>query len=166
MVCCCTGHRPQGFPWNYNNDIVKQIFYKNELLALIEQLVTEKDMTEFISGMALGADLDFAECVITLRKKYKYIRLRCAVPCRDQTKLWNRSDIVRHNNILKQADNIHILSEYYTRFCMLVRNRYMVDNSDLILAIWNGQCKGGTWYTIDYAKKKNKLIEIFDLNRL
>ena len=83
MICCCTGHRPQRFPWAYNVDKQKHQNYKKELLSIIEYLIKEKDVSEFISGMALGTDSDFAECVLTLRRKYKYIRLRCAIPCRE-----------------------------------------------------------------------------------
>ena len=42
----------------------------------------------------------------------------------------------------------------------------MVDNSDYVLAVWNGEKKGGTWYTIDYARKKNKPVEVLDLNKI
>lgn len=166
MICCCTGHRPQGFPWAYNVDKQKYKNYKKELLSIIEYLIKEKDVSEFISGMALGADSDFAECVLTLRKKYKYIRLRCAIPCRDQTRLWDKKDVLRYEKILKRADCSVVLSEHYTRSCMFERNRYMVDNSDYVLAVWNGEKKGGTWYTIDYASKKNKPIEVLDLNKI
>ena len=38
------------------------------------------------------------------------------------------------------------------------RNEYMVDNSDLVLAFWNGEESGGTYYTLSYAKKKNKRV--------
>ena len=41
---------------------------------------------------------------------------------------------------------------------MQKRNRYMVDKSDIILAIWNGEKSGGTWNTIEYAQKKGKKI--------
>ena len=39
----------------------------------------------------------------------------------------------------------------------------MVDKSELVIAVFNGIEKGGTWYTINYAKNKNKVIEIIDL---
>ncbi len=42
----------------------------------------------------------------------------------------------------------------------------MVDNSDLVLAFWNGENKGGTHNTICYAKKTNKQIEITNLKTL
>ena len=48
---------------------------------------------------------------------------------------------------------------------MLVRNDYMVDHSDLVLAIWNGEQSGGTWHTIEYAKAKGKQVDIIKVDR-
>ncbi len=39
----------------------------------------------------------------------------------------------------------------------------MVDKSELVIAEFNGIEKGGTWYTINYAKKTNTAIELIDL---
>ena len=39
----------------------------------------------------------------------------------------------------------------------------MVDKSELVIAVFNGIERGGTWYTINYAKKKNKQVDILDL---
>ena len=46
---------------------------------------------------------------------------------------------------------------------MFKRNRYMVDKSQMVIAVFNGEEKGGTWYTIKYAKNKNVQTEIIDL---
>lgn len=122
-------------------------------------------ITNFISGMALGADLDFAEIVLKLRKHYP-VTLECAIPCPDQTLMWNGADKLRYESILKSADKINLISERYTPDCMLKRNRYMVDKNEVLIAVFNGVERGGTWYTINYAKKNNKQIEIIDLCKL
>ena len=44
------------------------------------------------------------------------------------------------------------------------RNRYMVDKADLVLAVWNGICSGGTWYTIQYARSLKKPIRYIMLD--
>lgn len=120
----------------------------------------------FPEYMDLGVDMDFAATVMMLRKEYPFIHLHCAIPCRNQTKLWNRHDVARYNKILKQADSSIIFSEEYTRNCMLERNRYMVDKSDYALAVWNGENKGGTWYTMEYATKRHKSVDILRLDEL
>ncbi len=119
-------------------------------------------ITNFISGMALGVDLDFAEIVLNLRKKYS-ITLECALPCPDQTLKWKEKDKLRYNTILKAANIINVVSERYTYECMFKRNCYMVDKSDLVIAVFNGLKKGGTWHTINYAEMQNKYIEFVEL---
>ena len=49
---------------------------------------------------------------------------------------------------------------------MLERNRYMVDRSDYVLAVWNGKQHGGTWYTMGYAIKQQKQLEILRLDEI
>ena len=53
-----------------------------------------------------------------------------------------------------------VLSESYTPSCMAVRNRFMVDNSNVLVACYDGM-SGGTWNTIKYAQKKD--IEVIQL---
>ena len=47
----------------------------------------------------------------------------------------------------------------YGKAAPLKRNEIMVDIADSVLVIWDGNSKG-TKYTIDYAKKRNKPINI------
>ncbi|MDE6597949.1 MAG: DUF1273 domain-containing protein [Clostridia bacterium] len=161
-TCCFTGHRPQGFPFKYGVDKQKHKAYLKMLKGKVELAITQYGITNFISGMAIGTDLDFAEIVLNLRNYYP-ITLECAIPCPNQTLKWNSADKLRYDNILKRADEIHLISKRYTTECMLKRNRYMVDKSELVIAVFNGIQKGGTWYTINYANKENKRIEIIDL---
>lgn len=163
--CCCTGHRPKGFPYLYGKDEQKHKAYLKQLKQKIELAITEYGITNFISGMAIGVDMDFAEIVLKLRNKYP-ITLECAIPCPNQTLKWNSADKLRYERILKCADAVNLVSEWYTPECMLKRNRYMVDSSELVIAVFNGIQKGGTWYTIKYAKSKNKIIELIDLSYL
>ena len=83
--------------------------------------------------MALGVDMDFAELVLLLKDKYN-LTLECAIPCPNQTKMWTKEQIDRYNNI--------------------------IDCADTVLAVWNGEEKGGTWQTINYANRKKKKIDI------
>ena len=47
----------------------------------------------------------------------------------------------------------------YGRAAPLKRNEIMVDIADLTVVIWNGTSRGSK-YTIDYAKKKGKLVKV------
>ncbi len=160
--CCCTGHRPKGFPFAYEKRGREYKAYLKLLKQKTETAITEYGITAFISGMAIGADLDFAEIVLKLRKKYP-VTLECAVPCPNQTLKWNDKDKRRYDGVIKRADKISLISERYTPECMLKRNRYMVDKSDRVIAVFNGKEEGGTWYTIKYAKANDKEIDFIDL---
>ena len=125
----------------------------------IEELI-ESGYTYFISGGARGVDQDFAEVVLRAKRAHPWIQLEIAVPCKNQAARWSESDRLRYFYILEHADKVVTLSEHYTCFCMQKRNEYMVDKSDLVLAYWNGDQTGGTWYTISYAQSLTKKISI------
>ena len=55
--------------------------------------------------------------------------------------------------ILKKADLIREINNHYFTGCYQVRNEWMVDKSNLVISVCNGQ-KSGTKNTIDYAKRK------------
>ena len=164
MICCVTGHRPQGFPFPYDDALGKKDFYELILFHEIEKLV-EKGYTHFISGMAQGVDLDFAHAVTLLKYEYQ-ITLEAAIPYRNQAKSWKEPYIDQYLRLLEDCDVKTVLSEIFYRGCFQARNQYMVDRADLVLAVWNGQKKGGTWNTICYAQKIGKPIQYILLNHL
>ena len=166
-TCCLTGHRPKGFPWDYAD---KECIEHKSYLALLRKKVVElisEGYTRFISGGALGADSDFAEIVIDLRKSaYPDITLEVAVPCPNQNLKWCEEDKGRYKKICNAADFVNVISEKYTNFCMQKRNEYMVDQSDFVIVVWNGKKQGGTYQTFQYAQRKKKPFMIIDLHDL
>lgn len=65
-------------------------------------------------------------------------------------------------HILQGADYATTVSDHYFRACYQRRNEFMVDHSNLVIAVWNGE-KSGTKNTIDYAIKYGvKIINILD----
>ena len=116
----------------------------------------------FIAGGAIGVDTIAAQVVIRLRGEYPYIRLVLALPCPSeyQTLKWTALQKEEYSEILKQADEVRVLSDSYTRGCMFKRNRYMVDNSGTLIYYLRTD-SGGTKYTVDYAKQRGiVLIEL------
>ncbi len=61
---------------------------------------------------------------------------------------------------LKQADKVHYVSkETYANGCMDDRNRYMVEQADVVIAVWNGK-PSGTGNTVRMAKELGKKVRI------
>ncbi len=159
-TCCFTGHRPQKLPWKFNeNDLRCQQMKEKAKREIL--LAIESGKTHFISGMAIGFDMICAEIVLEYKKQYPSITLECAIPCKGQEKLWTSELQERYHKIVKQADKIRCIYNHYVDGCMQERNRYMINNSSLVIALFNGQA-GGTKITIDYAKQQGLQIKIIN----
>lgn len=165
-TCCVTGHRPKGFPWNYDDKgLPQQQKYLSTLREHVLKLLDE-GYDRFISGGALGTDTDFAEIVLDLRRNdYPTIELEIAVPCPQQSLKWNAAQKKQYRAILEAADTVTTVSPHYTPYCMQMRNEYMVDKSQLVLAVYNPTMeKSGTNNTVRYARRKERVVELIPLN--
>lgn len=158
LSCCFTGHRPNKLPWKDNEKCFSFFVFNIKLTITLLKLIWNNNCRYFTSGMALGIDLICAEKILKLKKFIKNITLECAIPCLNQTAKWLPHNIDRYNKILSLADKITYTSnKNYFNGCMQLRNKYMIDNNDIVFAIYNGS-NGGTQQTINYAKLKNKNI--------
>lgn len=161
-TCCFTGHRPDKLPWGKDERDPRCLALKSSILREIETLYRH-GYRHFISGMALGCDLYFAEAVLELKERYPLITLEAALPCPEQSERWSEENRTRWTNILAVCDMKTVVQSHYDRGCMLRRDRYMVDHSAAILAVFCDSA-GGTKYTLDYASQKCLDIRLLDLN--
>lgn len=160
-TCSFTGYRPEKLPFGNDESDFRCVKLKETLTNEIEELINS-GYSEFITGMALGIDMICGEIVLELRKKYPHIALSAAIPCKNQERHWDYDSITRYNRILQSVNNIIFVSNTsYFNGCMQKRNRYMVDNCDLLLAVFDGQ-QGGTMRTVEYAKKTGRRIVVID----
>jgi uncharacterized phage-like protein YoqJ len=161
-TCCFTGHRPKVFPWGHNESDLRCASLKSKIKFTVENLIVESGYKKFISGMAMGADTICAEIVLSLKNIYPQIKLECAVPNYAFTESWPPEEVRRYSSILTRADNIRILnsSKKYSVRDLMLRNIYMVDASELVVAVYIEGTSGGTRNTIDYAESKGKEVMI------
>lgn len=167
-TCCVTGHRPKGFPWNYNYDPAEKYdaAFESTLARSIRALIAD-GYDYFICGGAIGVDLAFGLEVIHLRDfEFPHIQLEVAVPCPGQSKRWSQQEQAMYKELIELADEVNVISPSYTKFCFHKRNEYMVDKSDLVLVVWNEEEKGGTYYTYQYAVRKNKPTHLILLHNV
>ena len=157
--CCFTGHRPAKLPWGTDEGDERCLRLKARLREVIARAV-EDGYTHFICGMAEGCDLYCAEAVLALRERHSEVTLEAAIPCPTQADSWSAAQRERYRRILEQCDYETMVQERYTRECMQRRNRYMVDHSDLLIAVHDG-LPGGTRYTIEYALRRG--VNIIDV---
>ena len=160
-TCCFTGHRPVKLPWGMNEQDPRCDTLKEQIAASLEGIY-ESGYRHFICGMAIGCDTYFAEAVLRLKEKYKDVTLEAAIPCDDQDARWNRKQRETYARLLKQCDETTYVSHAYTPGCMMKRNEYMIDQSSLLLACFNGY-GSGTMSTILYAQRSGIQTVILDV---
>lgn len=139
-----TGHRPDKLG-GYSDEAF------NHLVEIAENCFKQIKPSEVISGMALGWDMAMAQAAINMN-----IPLIAAVPFIGQEKMWPKKSQDKFNNMLKIASEVIIVSEGgYERDKMQIRNIWMVNNCDLVIAMHDGST-GGTNNCVKYATKMGK----------
>jgi len=167
MRICITGYRPSKLPQRYGYNIHSAAYIDLEKaikdILDIVMLYSNDTKLECISGMALGIDQAFVDFLTTTyqrcaRTKAYSLKVTAAVPCRGQELKWPIRSREEYHRLLALCNNVHYVTNgSFTPSCMEERNRWMVDNSDAVIAVWDGK-SGGTANCIRYAKKQHKTI--------
>ena len=160
--CCFTGHRPDKLPWGTEEDDGRCLRLKAALGEALDRAY-EAGARHFLCGMARGCDLYFAQAVLDLRARRPGVTLEGVRPCESQADRWPEEERARYQAILDQCDYETLIQHHYDRFCMMRRNRYMVDRSARIIAVYDGMPRGGTAQTLAYALRKQLEADILTL---
>ena len=149
-TCCVTGHR------DLSADQMERL--RPRLATEVEQAVAA-GFNCFLSGFAEGADLLFAEIVARMKRVNPKLRLEAAIPYRGRyARLMEQPGTCA---LLYACDTVAVLREAFTPDVFMARNRYMVEHSDRVIAVYDGREKGGTVRTIRFAHQmKKELREI------
>ena len=152
MIVAFTGHRPDKLGgYKLPNDTYIRVCQKID--AALKELKPEK----VITGMALGIDQWAA--MIAHKLKIPYL---AAIPFEGQEKAWPEASQKTFNLLRKlAAEEVIVSPGGYSASKMQVRNQWMVDNCDVLIAVWDGS-SGGTGNCVEYAKSVNKEIYYID----
>jgi len=160
-TCAFTGHRPSKLPWRYNETAEGCVRLKETLAAQISALA-DSGVTDFLSGMALGIDQICAELILVQREKNPALKLHCILPCMGQDAKWSDSARRWYRSIIQRADSRVYVSRAYHKDCMMQRNKFLVEHSACLLAVYNGDGLGGTAATVNFARKQHREIIVID----
>lgn len=153
MIICGTGHRPNKLG-GYGDEVYIRLVKTAEW-----GLASMPNRPEaVISGMALGWDQALANAALNIN-----IPLWAYVPFEGQESMWPRKSKDAFYRLSDESEKKVICSEGdYAPWKMQVRNERMVDDSDEVLALWDGS-GGGTGNCVQYARKKNKnIVNLWD----
>lgn len=152
-VACFTGHR----------DIPDaEITQVPGLLEWAIRKLYERGVREFRSGGAWGFDSMAAIQVLHIKQIYPDIRLNLILPCRNQTSKWTPQMRAVYERIKSAADDVRVLYDQYTPWCMHERDRELVNGADVCIA-YCAHSSGGTAYTLSYAMEQGlKIINLYE----
>ena len=156
VIIGCTGHRPNKLG-GYSSDISRRL----EALAHSWLSVVMPD--EVISGMALGWDQAVAWAAYRLG-----IPFRAYIPFDGQESKWPPAARNAYEQLLWLAQATKVCTNGgYSPQAMQIRNMDVTDDSDMLLALWDGVKYGGTWNCIDYATNgsaiSTPIINLWDM---
>jgi uncharacterized phage-like protein YoqJ len=156
-TCCFSGYRPEKLPWRGDEADARCVRLKADIDSAAARAYAD-GMRHFVCGMARGCDMYFCESVIALRSRLDGVTVEAAVPHERQSAGWPAQDAARYDRLLAMCDVRTVVSAQYSRGAMAKRNRYMVNRSSALIAVYDGR-PGGTGYTVSYAEKRGvKLI--------
>ena len=144
-TCCVTGHR--------KIPAEKMLYVQKNLYQRVEQAIHE-GYVHFISGFASGVDLLFAEAVVSFKNDFP-ITLEAAIPYPGRLDTPDAA----FRRLIKECDSVKVHATQYSKSCYMVRNRYMVDCSSLVIAVHDGRKTGGTAATVKYANMIGCLVD-------
>ena len=144
-VCAFTGHRS-----------LAGTDFDEHLLERVVNYLVKNGYNRFLCGMAVGFDMKAAQAVLALKGLYN-IELVACLPCANQSERFSEKNKRLYREILSRCDDIIIMEMEYRNGCMQQRDRYLVDNCDVLVSFLRKN-SGGTYYTVNYARKENKKI--------
>lgn len=162
MKLMVTGHRPKDL---FGPQVSSEDRYNldssayDPIRAWFQKKFNELQPTELITGMALGIDQLFCEEAVKYKAAHPEVVIVAAVPCIEHSSKWRNESKRLYEDLLSKCDEIHMAAVPYSAEAMQIRNEYMVDRCDAVLAVWNGT-PGGTYNCLKYASGKKKIYRL------
>lgn len=152
LCAAFTGHRLKKLPFGGDEKSDAFMQMREKLRESIFDAYGE-GKRYFLSGMADGVDTYAAELVLDLKNALPGIKLVCVYPY--------PPSFERQKRIGNFADCSIVLSDEYTKNCFHIRDNFLIEHSSLLIAVFNGVKAGGTYYTMNAAKRAGiRIIEI------
>lgn len=160
IVISLTGHRPDNLFGYGDHPAYAQLATK--LYEIGHKALNTYEFLECHSGMALGADMIWAETIVKLKKDFpNRVTFIADIPSDNQSSKWSTNHKNKWKDLIDQADDVKSYEHTSTKYAQLLKNRNigLVDACDLLIAVANpNQFTGGTAHAISYAKSKNTRI--------
>jgi hypothetical protein len=102
--------------------------------------------TDAASGMAIGADLEFAKAALAAG-----LRLHAHIPFPEQASMWPPDQQDEYRRLLDLCATRKIYGPSYAVGWLFARNDGLLAVADVLVAVWGGRRAGGTFDTVRKA---------------
>lgn len=160
MIYGFTGHRPDKLG-GYSREAKQKLYnFAHQVVRVHldpEYTYSHGQNNSAIIGMAQGWDMTVAQACYALGVPYT-----AAVPYYGQESIWPDEDTkTLYRCLLESAEKVIYVSETTggnASAALQLRNRWIVDHSERMIALWNGQ-RGGTYNCVKYAGTVNRDVK-------
>lgn len=134
-------------------------YVREQLQCEVEKAI-EDGFTTFLCGMADGVDLEFGAIVAAKKKTHPGLFLEAVIPYTGRAETENPM----FKEVLAQCDGTTVLSREYHPDCYYNRNRYLVEYSQRVIAVFDGNEKSGTAQTMRLAAEAKRDLRVIDIS--
>ena len=150
MIIAGTGHRPQFCPCGFD----KSHKWLEQLRGRIRHVLKSQSWECVNSGGAIGFDTWLAQEALNLD-----IPVEIYSPFKGQGTKWPKATREEYSRILECARKVYYTSDEYYQQVFFDRDADLIKNADTVVSLLNPEAKkGGTFHTVNLAKKANKKI--------
>lgn len=151
IIVGATGHRPD----KLNGDYLIQTKYMRDLRLRVMHWLTFLRPVRVVTGVAVGFDMIVATAALHLK-----IPHTAAIPFIGQEAKWPPAVQELYYRIINHelTTKVIVCEGGYENWKLQKRNEYIVDNTNVLLSLWNGIKKGGTWNCLEYALGRTNII--------
>ena len=152
-ICVGTGHRPPKLG-GYSPTAIYTVTQFARRAVDFYRRPENGELKCVISGMALGWDTALAQAAV-----FYELPFMAYIPDLDQANKWPQASRDLYNELLSKACHVKVCirGEYHPAN-MQIRNEYMVDDCQVVLALWDGKSGGGTYNCVKYAERWYKPV--------
>lgn len=159
MKVALTGHREQRLGLPKDVSALEWTGIREWMRKEILSYVRPTQTAVIITGMASGSDMAFGYVASQLKDEGYNISILCAEPCEN----YNNSDPWA-KFVEEHADEFWYAGKEYKKGADNLRDDFMAQECDIMLAIFDGKKNGGVWSTLGKAAAYGKCIACCPLN--
>jgi hypothetical protein len=132
--------------------------------ALRREFIKIGPIVRAFSSLAVGSDQVFADVAISLE-----IAVVAVIPLENYERFFEAGDLVKYRRLLSRSQRVQLKWNGDSQRAFFEAGKYVVDRSDLLFAIWDGEPAdgfGGTADIVEYAERSAcKIIQVNPIKR-